>query len=121
MSITLQGRPAPQELRKKAAVAFLEGLKVALQLRKLDIAEEAIFQQEHANEISFYVGLIRHGRYLLATNHGLTSTVWCHILGKCQGPHESSIIFYFLREQPSLVQPRRGRKRSRPVRYSPVS
>ncbi len=53
-------------------------------------------------EINFNVGLIRHGRYLLATNQGVAS---CRILENCQqGPHDVSEIFYFLREQPRLVQ-----------------
>jgi hypothetical protein len=119
VSLVLRGRDAPQDVRKKATRVFLEGLKEARQLRKLKFTGDHIFQYDE--EISFYLSLIRHGRYLLASNHhGLASTVWCHIFGKCQGPHESSTIFYFLREQPSLVQPRRGRKRSRPVRYSPM-
>jgi hypothetical protein len=104
---------------KKACQALLNGTKLALQLRKLEILDNDILH-EIQNEINFYADLIQHGRYLLASHHGLASTVWCHILGKCQGPHGVSSIFYFLREQPSLVQPRRGRKRSRPVRYSPV-
>jgi hypothetical protein len=105
---------------KKACQALLNGTKLALQLRKLEIVQY-INLQEFQNEFDFYAHLIRHGRYLLASNHGLASTVWCHILGNCQGPHGVSSIFYFLREQPNLVQPRRGRKRSRPVRDSPVS
>jgi hypothetical protein len=104
--------------RKKACQALLNGTKLALQLQKVEISESDILH-EFRNEISFYADLIQHGRYLLASHHGLASTVWCHILGKCQGPHGVSSIFYFLREQPSLVQPRRGQKQSRPVRYSP--
>ncbi len=95
--------------QKKAIQALLAGMKLALQLQKLTISYDSILR-EFRNEFNFYADIIRHGRYLLATDHGLASTVWCRILEKCQGPHGVSSIFYFLREQPSLVQPRRGRK-----------
>jgi hypothetical protein len=65
----------PWNNAKNANLALLDGMKLlAMQLQKLDIAEDTILQ-DFQNKISFYVGLIRRGRYLLATNHGLASTV----------------------------------------------
>jgi hypothetical protein len=103
VSLSLNGWDKPtRDLQEKASRALLNGMKVALQLQKLKITGNYILSQEFPNEHDFYMSLIRHGRYLLAANHGLASTVWCHILEKCQG---RSTVFYFLREQPSLIQP----------------
>jgi hypothetical protein len=101
VSLSLNGWDT-RDLQNKASPALLNGMKVALQLQKLKITGNYILSQEFPNEHDFYMSLIRHGRYLLAANHGLASTVWCHILEKCQG---RSTVFYFLREQPSLIQP----------------
>jgi hypothetical protein len=107
VSLSLNGWDTPtRDLQNKASLALLNGMKVALQLQKLSITGDYRLSHEFPNEHGFYMSLIRHGRYLLATNHGLASTVWCHILEKCRGPHGSSTVFYFLREQPSLIQPR---------------
>jgi hypothetical protein len=99
---------------KKANLAIVDGMKQAMQLRKVNISDHVILR-DLEDEFRFYAYLIRHGRYLLATNHGLATSVWCHILERCQGPHAMSTIYFFLREQPYLVQPSCGRKRSRQV------
>jgi hypothetical protein len=60
----------------------------------------------------FYLELNRLGRHLFTMNHGLASTVWCHIFEKCgriRNPCKvnlkASLVNYFLREQPHLVAP----------------
>jgi hypothetical protein len=65
-------------------------------------------------EIYFYTSLNRMGRRLLSTYHGLASTVWCHILSNCQQQYlfATDLTYFFLREQPSLVQPIRKRQRN---------
>jgi hypothetical protein len=54
----------------------------------------------------FYLELNRLGRFLFTINHGLASTVWCHIFEKCgrsKNTPPANLLYYFLREQPHLV------------------
>jgi hypothetical protein len=73
-----------------------------------------VFPEILREEIRFYVSLNQLGRRLLITNHGLASTVWCFILEKCGRicrPYSAMVnyVYFFLREQPHLVQPRPSR------------
>jgi hypothetical protein len=59
------------------------------------------------DRLSFFLELNRLGRFLLTINHGLASTVWCHIFEKCgrtRNTKRANLVYYFLREQPHLVQ-----------------
>jgi hypothetical protein len=98
----------------KASRAILNGMKHALHLKRFYTWHNQL-REDMENEFSFYDFLIRNGRYLLSSDQRLASTVWCHVLDWCQSRkrsffasskkrHIASAIYYFLCEQPSLVQ-----------------
>jgi hypothetical protein len=92
-----------EDARQRALEAVLDGVKKALRIKEFDISDYLLSSQLE-KEIEFYATLIKSGRYLLSVHHGLASTVWCFIMGQCTGEHAPSLVYYFLREQPSLVQ-----------------
>lgn len=65
-------------------------------------------------KMRLYTTLNRHGRQLLS-NRDNPSTIWCNILAKCWKDPEfhHSMIFFFLIEQPQLVPPSGGAKRTK--------
>jgi hypothetical protein len=94
---------------RRAGLALLQGIQHNVYLPKL-LLENNEFPDDILHDIGFYLSLNGSGRYLLSTtmDHGLASTVWCHIFAKSarQYPtYEASILFYFLCEQPALVPP----------------
>jgi hypothetical protein len=97
-----------------ASHALLEAVKQNVRIKELKVNEQRLPSQ-FENEIRFYANLNKMGRYLLSTNHGLASTVWCYILAKCQANavrNKSGFIYFFLCAQPSLAQ-QAARKRRR--------
>jgi Ran GTPase-activating protein (RanGAP) involved in mRNA processing and transport len=98
-------REAHERARQRAGHALLDGVKQNICLTYLKV--DARFHWEVTNPVVFYTTLNRMGRSLLLTDHGLPATVWCHILVKCRRRKQlgKSLMFYFLSEQPTLVQP----------------
>jgi hypothetical protein len=97
-----------------ASHALIEAVKQNVRIKELKVDEQRLPSQVE-NEISFYANLNEMGRYLLSTNHGLASTVWCYIFAKCQSSavhNKSSLIYFFLCAQPSLA-PQAAMKRRR--------
>jgi hypothetical protein len=87
-----------------ASHALLEAVKQNVRIKKLKVDEQRLPSQVE-NEIRFYANLNKMGRYLLSTDHGLASTVWCYILAKCQSSAvRNNLIYFFLCAQPSLAQ-----------------
>lgn len=89
----------------QAGVALLQGIQSNFHLQSL-LLQGVFVTQPLEREIQFYRGLNVTGRRLLSMNHGLATTVWCHILarGIKQFPEfQASILYYFLSEQPALV------------------
>ncbi len=105
---------AMKDARDKASRATLNGLKQALHLKYFDTSYNFV-DLLIEDELYFYGCLIQCGRYMLSSEHELASTVWCHVLEKCQRSNSlvlpvsatpqttiASVIFYILSEQPSL-------------------
>jgi hypothetical protein len=100
-----------------AGQSFLKAVKQNVRIKKINVSGQRL-PPEVENEIAFYANLNYMGRYLLSTDHGLVSTVWCYILAKCHQSkrvvdNNESLIYYFLCAQPSLAeQASRKRRRS---------
>jgi hypothetical protein len=101
----------------QAGRSLLEGVKQNVNIKEMDASMQQL-PLDVENEIDFYANLNKMGRYLLSTDHGLASTVWCNILAKCQSKsiirNKESLVYFFLCAEPSLVQQAsRKRRRSR--------
>jgi hypothetical protein len=92
--------------RDKTVLALLEFVKANHYIECLELEGSNRVNNEDTKKILFYTTLNRLGRRLLSQNHGLTSSVWTNILAKCQTESELkySLTYFFLREQPNLVQ-----------------
>ncbi len=87
--------------KQQAEEALLNGV-----VRNVGIVLSMDCNEPISDVTRLHLALNNNGRYLLAAHHGLPSTIWCNILGKLHNQYESkSLIYFFLREQPSLVQP----------------
>jgi hypothetical protein len=88
--------------RIKAARALLEGIKANHSLLTFGISNNGLPMEE---EIYWYVEFNQFGRSLLLQRH-MPATVWCHVLAKCHRRPQrgNDLLYYFLREQPHLVQ-----------------
>lgn len=98
------GAKAIKIATKTAAVALVEGIKV--NTRTDLVVFGGTFSTEAEEEISFYSHLNMNGRYLLSTDHGLASSIWCNILARKTGMFDRDVMYYFLLEQPHLVHVR---------------
>jgi hypothetical protein len=92
--------------RDKTVLALLEFVKANHYIECLELEGSNRINDEDTKKILFYTTLNRLGRRLLSQDYGLASSVWTHVLAKCQTESELkySLTYFFLREQPSLVQ-----------------
>jgi hypothetical protein len=92
---------------------WLEGIKANYFLQTIAIYGNRIIRLEFMDEITFYTMLNRYGRYLLPIANDVPPSLWCLIFAKARIKREFnlSMIFYFLVEQPHLVNERKRRKR----------
>jgi hypothetical protein len=97
--------------------SWLRAIKPSYFLQCLDLSWPHPLELTH--EINFYVKLNERGRYLLVAND-VPPALWCLIFAKCRTEGDyycecsSSILFYFLLEQPHLVREHRRSKRRPP-------
>ncbi len=103
-SANMEQAVARDEERHLTVQALLDFVKANYCIETLDLTGNDI-KDEDSREIFFYTTLNRLGRRLLSQDHGLASSVWTHILAKCQTESElkCSLTYFFLREQPNLV------------------
>ncbi len=115
-----------QVTRTRAMHSLLRGIKANYFLQNLDIQYYSFPRLELTHEITFYTKLNLYGRHLLTLANDVPPALWCLLFAKARIDREFSpvsIIFYFLVEQPHLVNERKGRKRrkrqtSHPTRRS---
>jgi hypothetical protein len=98
------------EAIQQARCALMNGMKQnqSITQLRLDVPFNSL-------QVSFYTELNQFGRgSLLSTDQQLAPTIWCHALAKCQQQpnYATSFLYYFLCEQPTLVQCTRKRRRS---------
>jgi hypothetical protein len=98
----------------QAEQALMNGVIDNTGILKLLLSKDE-FSGVFQDSIRLYTRLNDLGRYLLATENGLPSTIWCHVFETnriweisdiCRMRYAASAIYFFLREQPHLVQPR---------------
>jgi hypothetical protein len=108
---------AQDKASQLAGRALLEGVKQNARIKKLYASTLHLLPLGVGKEIGFYADLNKMmGGYLLSTDHGLASTVWCYILAKCRGVsfvHKNSLLYFFLCAQPSLLKQQAVRKKKR--------
>jgi hypothetical protein len=90
-------------------MALVDGLRKNTKLQKLcedDGATVHSFSPGVAREIYFYLSLNRHGRMLLRPPGGSEPPygLWPRVLAKITGPHDMSLLFYFLQNKPKIVK-----------------
>jgi hypothetical protein len=113
----LEGQPEAKAI-KEARYALMNGMKQNQSIVQFDPGDHC-----HSLQVRFYTELNRFGRQsLLTTGDQLASSIWCHVLAKCQPhcrfgtrPHRNlgtSILYYVLCKHPTLVQCTRKRRRS---------
>jgi hypothetical protein len=93
----------------RAMQSLVRGIKDNYFLEHLDIDCSRVLE----HEINFYTKLNKSGRHLLIAND-VPPTLWCSIFAKYRIERDEfslSMIFYFLVEQPLLVNERQGGKR----------
>jgi hypothetical protein len=95
-----------ERARLAAGQALIEGMQNNPHIQNLNVQGNG-FATHVEHDISYYAFLNRNGRFLLSANDGVATSVWPTILAKCQRQHEisQSLTFFYLREQPHLVQP----------------
>ncbi len=103
-----EARDAQNKALHQAGRSLLEGVQQNVNIQEIDASWQHL-PLDVENEIDFYANLNKMGRYLLSTDHGLASTVWCYILAKCQSKsiirnNKESLVYFFLCAEPSLVQ-----------------
>ncbi len=98
---------ALRKLRDDAGNAFLQGIQCNPYLQELTLFRNS-FSKEIKHAIGFYASVNRKGRLLLSCSNTVAPsiTLWCYILAKCQQHkvYDHSLVYFFLREQPTLVQ-----------------
>ncbi len=101
-----------QAARTQAMNSCLRGIHANYFLRHLDIRGYSLPQLEFKDEITLFTELNKYGRRLLIADN-VPPALWCLILAKARIEREFSLsmIFYFLVEQPPLVNERQGGKR----------
>jgi hypothetical protein len=96
---------------------WLEGIKANHFLQTIYMHGNEDFRLEFMDEIDFYTKLNKYGRYLLPIANDVPPALWSLIFAKSRTERDftreysASIIFYFLVEQPHLVNERKRRKR----------
>jgi Ran GTPase-activating protein (RanGAP) involved in mRNA processing and transport len=98
---------APNEA---VGVALFDGLGKNTKLQKIFADNEKATVHSNvpsgvARKIDFYLSLNRHGRMLLRPPEGseAPSGLWPRVLAKIAGPHDMSLLFYFLQNKPKIV------------------
>jgi hypothetical protein len=105
---TCEAAHQQEQTRHRAGHTLLNGIKGNVYMKEFSF-DENVFP-DMCEEIGFYVCRNQLGRYLLTTHHELASTVWCIILSRCNyESRRADYVYFFLREQPHLVQPRLDR------------
>jgi hypothetical protein len=109
---------AQERAWQDAGRALIDGVRRNLHIKNLELNSifDMILPLEISQEIDFYTKLNELGRYLLAIpandDRALPLGGWSYILAKCRDRFEPdtapSLIFFFLSEQPTLVQPSTG-------------
>jgi hypothetical protein len=104
-----------QAARTRAMNSCLRGIRANYFLQHLDIrgySRDSLLQLEFKDEITLFTKLNQYGRSLLIADD-VPLTLWCLIFAKARYEREFSlsIMFYFLVEQPHLVNERQGGKR----------
>jgi hypothetical protein len=90
---------------QRAGQSLLRGMQNNYALVDLTLDGHFNYRGEVRVAIRFYEDLNASGRNMMLIAD-LPPTVWCHILALCkQKSNAISIIFYFLTEQPHLVNP----------------
>ncbi len=102
-----------QVARIRAMQSLLRGIKANCFLQLLDMTCRRVPRLELGHEITFYTKLNKYGRHLLSIANDVPPTLWCLIFAEARIEREFSlsIIFYFLVEQPHLVNAHKIRKR----------
>ncbi len=102
--VKMEQAVAQDKKRLTTVRALLECVKENYCIQSLDLIGNYVSEEEN-HEIFFYTTLNRLGRRLLSQDHRLASSVWTHVLAKCQTEPELkySLTYFFLREQPTLV------------------
>jgi Ran GTPase-activating protein (RanGAP) involved in mRNA processing and transport len=96
--------------QREAGQALVNGIKENLYLTHLTLSDWAL-PTGFNEELEFYMDLNRSGRYLLGSNHGLAPAIWCRIFESLDAADEVGLIYYFLKEHPSLMSYGTCRKR----------
>jgi hypothetical protein len=111
---------------KAFGMALIDGLRENTKLQKIFTEDDgatvdSYFPPDVAREISFYLGLNRHGRMLLRPPAGseLPSGLWPRVLAKITGPRDMSLLFYFLQNKPKTVKCNAPAVRKRKASNSP--
>jgi hypothetical protein len=96
---------------------WLQGIKANHFLQTIYMHGNEDFRLEFMDGIDFYAKLNKYGRYLLPIANDVPPALWCLIFAKSRTERDftreysASMIFYFLVEQPHLVNERKRRKR----------
>jgi hypothetical protein len=90
-------------------MALVDGLRENTKLQKIIDEHRTVdstFSPGLAREINFYLGLNRRGRMLLRlSGHSEPpSGLWPRVLAKLSSPRDTSLLFYFLQDKPTIVE-----------------
>ncbi len=104
--------------RKTASQALVQAMKSNFYLEQFNLSYIDITPAATV-EMNFYLKLNRSGRRLLM-EEGLQTSIWCHALALWR--NDPSQMFYFLREQPTLMSSFKSTtgKRRRPTNAIPA-
>jgi Ran GTPase-activating protein (RanGAP) involved in mRNA processing and transport len=101
-------------------LALIEGLQKSTKLQKIfkDASVETVYSSFSlgvARKIIFYLSLNSCGRTLLRlpTRSEPPSGLWPRMLAKISGPRDTSLLFYFLRNKPKIVNFKAAASRKR--------
>jgi hypothetical protein len=107
-----------EEMRRTRVMdSWVRGIQANYFLQTVFINRNRNLLLEFMDEIYVYTKLNKYGRYLLPIANDVPPALWCLIFAKSRTERDSfreysaSIIFYFLVEQPHLVNERKRRKR----------
>jgi hypothetical protein len=99
--------------RTRVMHSWLRGIQDNHFLQTIFMTRNRNFRLELMDEIVFYTKLNKYGRYLRSIANDVPPALWCLIFAKARIERDFnlSMIFYFLVEQPHLVNERKRRKR----------
>jgi hypothetical protein len=103
-------------------LALVEGLRKNTKLQKIFrdgsiMTVNSSFSLGVARKINFYLALNRCGRSLLRlpTRSEPPSGLWPRILAKISAPRDTSLLYYFLRNKPKMVNFKAAASRKRTI------